>query len=506
MNLKNSRSMNKIIRITAAVCLLLSSLFTSYAQEYEDVESRNLWLSGNNIAGLTTDSLSICQAVLGGKFEAGENRQSYEAPLCWSAGAHSSGIVHLKEFSMTGHFGFEQFTGYDMCGSMFITPGFYPVDQVEYTPGRKTKQVYDLGGGISVPLENNFSLGAMMDVKAINYTKVKDLRYSDFALNLSLKPSILWQCGALRIGASFILDRDTEMIDADQVAAAQTSYHAFINKGLYYGIDQIWSSDAIHLDEAGITGFPLQRNALGFALQAEWKGFYCEGSYRHSAGKIGEKDAMWYKFPGDEASLTLAYKLMGGNGAEHRMVIDADFMRDRLDEAVIEKVSSGGVTTRKILGYNSIYNRSSMSITASWDMLKMGAYEFMAYGNYSREDGVSSLVYPMAAQQSLNSYDFGGKALYWLGSWRLGVNLSLSGGKLFENVSSVAGETVNHMPYRQQEYYEMWRDYNTALHFSSEISIRYKFAKGLYLELVGDSRVRKSHGRYAVSFNFGCTF
>ena len=44
------------------------------------------------------------------------------------SGAVAKSITHLKGYSLTGSFSFDHTSGKDMSGSMFIHPGFYPVD------------------------------------------------------------------------------------------------------------------------------------------------------------------------------------------------------------------------------------------------------------------------------------------------------------------------------------------------------------------------------------------
>ena len=50
-----------------------------------------------------------------------------------------------------------------MSGSMFIHPGFYPVDILEFTPGRKDLQTYSFMGGIATNLNPNWRLGGKID-------------------------------------------------------------------------------------------------------------------------------------------------------------------------------------------------------------------------------------------------------------------------------------------------------------------------------------------------------
>ncbi len=74
-------------------------------------------------------------------------------------GAIAKSITHLKGYSLTGSFSFDHTSGKDMSGSMFIQPGFYPVDILEFTPGRKDLQRYAFMGGIASDIAPNCAIG-----------------------------------------------------------------------------------------------------------------------------------------------------------------------------------------------------------------------------------------------------------------------------------------------------------------------------------------------------------
>ena len=139
--------MNRL-RYISALCLLFCGLAVS-AQTYEKVFRNNFWNASDNVAGIRQDTVSVSVAELSARYESGGFRNPSQAPEAWSAGASTSSLRHLEKVSLAGSFSFEQTEGYGMCGSMFITPGSYPVDIFEFTPGRKTLQTYAFEGGIS---------------------------------------------------------------------------------------------------------------------------------------------------------------------------------------------------------------------------------------------------------------------------------------------------------------------------------------------------------------------
>ena len=125
-------------------CLLLCIVSGISAQTYDIVERRNSWNAGANVTGIMMENTNTSYAELYGSNNQGDFRNSYEASKTWSAGATAKSITHLKDYSLIGSFSFDHTSGKDMSGSMFIHPGFYPVDILEFTPGRKDLQTYSL--------------------------------------------------------------------------------------------------------------------------------------------------------------------------------------------------------------------------------------------------------------------------------------------------------------------------------------------------------------------------
>ena len=90
---------------------------------------------------------------------------------------------------------------------MFIHPGFYPVDILEFTPGRKDLQTYAFMGGIAKDIAPCWRIGGKIDFTSANYSKRKDLRHTNYRLDLKVAPSIMYHSDDYAIGFSYILAR-----------------------------------------------------------------------------------------------------------------------------------------------------------------------------------------------------------------------------------------------------------------------------------------------------------
>ena len=80
---------------------------------------------------------------------------------------------------------------------------------------------------------------------------------------------------------TYILWKTSESVEAEQVGIAESSYNAFLDKGLMYGIYSIWTGSGLHIEEDGVKGFPVKDLSHGAALQAQYKGLFAEVEYMH---------------------------------------------------------------------------------------------------------------------------------------------------------------------------------------------------------------------------------
>ena len=130
-----AEAMNRrVMMILTMLCICM----LGSARTYERVRRSSFWNDGSNAAGIRQDTASVACAAIYGGYEAGGLHDYGAAPRSWNAGARTMAFKHLERLSLAGSFAFGQKQGYEMFGSMFIEPGFYPVDVLEFTPGRKT--------------------------------------------------------------------------------------------------------------------------------------------------------------------------------------------------------------------------------------------------------------------------------------------------------------------------------------------------------------------------------
>lgn len=470
-------------RCILALCLLLCGLTVS-AQRYERVLRGNFWNESENITGVRQDTVSRSYAEAYGAYEGGDFRDTWQAAEGWKAGAMTASIQHMEKMSLAGSFSFEQTEGYDMCGSMFIEPGFYPVDVLEFTPGRKTKQTYAFDGGISYDLSSRWRIGAKMDFESANLAKRKDLRHSNWRLDMTVAPGFMYHEGDFAAGANFLLRKTSETVEAEQVGTAESSYYAFLDKGMMYGVYSVWSGSGLHLHEAGVMALPVKDFSNGAALQMQYKGLFAEIEYLHSKGRIGEKEYIWFRFPGNEVGATLGYRHIGAR-SEHYARLGLGWKGLGLDERILEKVSENGITTVIDHGSNRILSRESWSLSPEYEFITSDL-EFRAGASLDWTGSMSSQMYPYLYYQSLMTWKAGAEAILHLGKFDLGASAAFGGGSVHEDESMASGTSgVQTSPFRLQDWYDRQMEYRTASRLESGLSLRYNFRKGIYLKAEG---------------------
>lgn len=474
--------MNRV-RLISVLCLLLCGMTLS-AQTYETVLRDNFWNDSKNITGVRQSKLSGSYAELFAGYDGGGFRDTWQAAQSWNAGAVTASIQHLGKISLKGSFSFTQTEGYDMCGSMFIKPGYYPVDVLEFTPGRKTLQTYTFDGGLAYDVDARWRIGAMMDFESANIAKRKDLRHSNWRLDMTVAPGFMYHKGGFAVGANYLFRKTSETIEAEQIGISESSYYALLDKGLMYGVYSIWTGSGLHLDEAGVKGFPVKEFSNGAALQMQYKGLFAEVEYLRTSGSIGEKEYIWFRFPGNEVNVRTGYKHFAWDSV-HYARLNFNWRGRELHESVLEKVPVGGVTTVIDHGSNMISQESSWTLRPEYEYVSQKV-EVLASAQVGSQHKVASQMYPYVAAQSLLMYGADVKATVHWGMFRLSPKAGYSAGSVKdENWLTEDDSGVQTSPHRLQEWYDRHIEYVTAHRLNAGLSLRCTFEEGIYIEASG---------------------
>jgi hypothetical protein len=449
-----------------------------------------LGLGAQDIGLLRTTShgegASGSASVYGG-FEEGGYKPAFQASSLWKAGAKAQGVMHKYSTSYQGAFSFEQVNGKEMFTSMFLEPGYFPVDVVEFTPGDKTRQTYRMSGGFAYEMDNEFFVfGGKADYSASNYAKRKDIRHTTYGMSLRVEPTVtvkMYENAGMSV--AYVFRKRTESIDAEQVGSAtDQSYYAFLDKGMRYGTYQVWDGDGLHLDEAGVGVFPVREYANGFAYVVDLPELSggMEVLWKH--GTVGEKGYDWFRYPGHEFKVYLERKWDRKN-----LRLEMQVQDDQLEEAVLDKVSSGGVTTPEIYGYNAVSNRSSLSADLTYRIRFPESHlkSLQAVLHYGLWTERSYLMYPYTDETERHNGSLTVVAGFAFGRWGLGLRANGGVGAWSEQGLQGGTDEVLSTPYRLQYDWDRKMEYFSTTKLGAGLTLTYnlKALPGAYLQAEG---------------------
>lgn len=474
--------MNSLQKIFA-ICALLSCMPVALpAQNYDAVARRNFWNGGVNAAGLRQDSVTVSVAGISGDYVHGGFRNSHEAAGQWSVGAEAKTITHFDKMSMIGAFSFGHSSGREMSGSMFTRPGFYPVDVLEFTPGRKDLQKYAFMGGVAVDVAPAWRLGGRMDFAAMNYAKRKDLRHSNFRLDMEVSPSVMFHKGRFAVGLSYIYGKNSESVKAEEIGSAAATYYAFLDKGLMYGSYESWQGSGVHLSEPGIDGFPVKEITHGASVQMQHGGFYADATWRYASGEAGERQTVWFRFPSHSVSSNLGLRL-GKGPANHFLRIGFEWRRQENYENILGKETHGGVTVTHIYGSNLIFVRESFTLNPEYESTSPRGEFRIGFDGTALSRQTTQMFPYVASQKMLYGRVYASGELH-MGRVDLLLAAAFSKGRFSEKDNTVETDVESgEPPHRMTQYYDVENEYLTAARIETGLGLRYNFWRGLYIEI-----------------------
>ncbi len=471
--------MNKLRDILLTALLFAAS--DAAAQPFERLAGRNLWNDGRNVAGIRTDSAALSEAELYVRNLHGTFRDTWEAPQQWSAGAAARTITRWKRISTIGSFSFDRTSGRDMCGSMLLKPGFYPIDALEFTPGRKDRQTYAFTGGIAAELTTRWSIGAKTEFESANCAKRKDLRHTNYRLEMTVAPSVLFRTEKGAVGAAYIFHKNSERVTAEEIGSSAAARYAFLDKGLGYGAYEVWTGSGVHLDEAGVDGLPLREIRHGAALQASLGGFYLDAEYLCGSGTAGEKQSQWFRFPSHNVAVHAGWR-SGSEESLHLVRLKIEWSRQRNFESILGHENDSGVTATVVYGRTLVFTRERLAVNPeySWTGLRGEVRGGVEIESVQR---LGSLMYPY-----LTSHSMLRGRLYLRGAFRtarteIRPQLALSAGRQSEASRTVPSDAApGSPPYRLESWQRLQNAWFTAARLDAGLSVRYTFPRGVYLE------------------------
>lgn len=491
------------------LCFVMWCGAAAAQERFDYLMRRNPWNGGDNAAGIRLDSVSRSYAELYFTKENGGFADRSASDNSWNVGACTQSVRHFEKVTFFGGFSYDYFDGKNMSGSMFTRPGFYPVDIVEFTPGRKVRETYAFTAGLGAKLGTRWTGGLRVDFEAVNYAKRKDLRHENTMLNLEFAPGVLYHSGRFAIGAAYLFGKNSDKIKAELIGKTGVIYEAFFDKGLNFGALEQWDADVIRLKNgAGVDGFPLRETFHGASMQVQYGVLYADAAYRHSTGCSGEKNMYWHDFAGSEVKARAVLTLSGV--WSHFVRLRFEWSEQDNREYLIGKENINGVVTNVTYGSTPAFGRKGLEfggeyeVAGKWLDLRAGA-------SYVQLDRESRLMYPYVKGQKLHYTEIFAKAIWTFGRFDLTTGLSGRQGGFSERETALASMDTGDYPKQLTEFYDWSNEYLTATRLGAELALRCNI-KQFYVDLSGSYE----HGfnlayvaganRGAVTIGFGYNF
>lgn len=477
--------MKRIMLIGLLMCVTAAG-----AQErFDRVVRRNAWNEGLNAAGIRQDTLSRSYAEAYFTKENGGLADYSASDDSWNAGAATASIRHFGKVSFAGRFAYDYFDGRNMSGSMFTRPGYYPIDIVEFTPGRKIRERYALSGAVAAELGRRWTGGVKIAFEAQNTAKRKDLRHRNTMLDFEAAPGVMYRAEGFAAGAAYLIGTNSDRTKAEQLGDQGRKYEVFFDKGLAYGLTGLWDSSGLHLDEAGVTeqGTPVRETVQGAGVQVEYGPVYADAAYRYRDGKAGEKDVTWYGF--DASQLTARAVLSLPGRRSHFVRLGLDYLTQHSREYLYDKQTVGGVTTTYTYGTTPVFGRKRLDLSAEYE-LQTARAELRAGAAYTRLDRESTLMYPYVRGQELHYTRLFASLIRAFGQWELSLAADLRTGG-FRDTEKRLESTAEPGEYPAQltAYHAYESEYLTATRVGAGVGLRRNIGS-FYV----DASARYEHG------------
>ncbi len=263
---------------------------------YEFILADSPWLTSVNPIGIMTfqrGDFSYALASYG--YESGGVRNYSDAESSRDFFAESRSIYRISDkVVLSGGISYENFTGENMSGSVWINPYSRPFDIVEFTSeneGQKNLEMYNIDGAVAVQLFEGFTLAGQMVFKSANYAKMKDLRYKSSYSDMDVTVGVgysLWD--RFDIGASYTFSQEVEGIKFSMGGTTDKVYNNLVSFGAFWGTSSTYSTISHNYVKSSTQPYIDLSHSLSLQLSAgilDNLFLYLEGSYGFSSGSYG---------------------------------------------------------------------------------------------------------------------------------------------------------------------------------------------------------------------------
>lgn len=404
------------------------------------------------------------EVALVGGVEEGRFRPVSDPHFQWSAGAEAQFVRHGVRSSWFGTISLEQMMGKYNRSSLFLEPGYFPMDLLDSSAGTGSRQTGRIEFGWLGDVGDLWEVGFRTSAKLANDLKKTAFRHSSLGTDLELQPFV-----------TFVSDDDTRVVTSYQVrlrtekgkpSAPDSDWSAlapvFFDKGMAYGAY-----------DPTLCAFPVLEFSHGFDGEYRSPGMSLGFDIIWKRGRAGEKDYSRFRFPGSTIGGYFEI-LREGFEVDRTYRIAYRRMRDQFREAA----SSGFEAVSDRAGRN-------LKITAGLQphegILKRLALDLD--GNHWTERAVASPVWDRTQRM-----DGSATLLATLSKGAVDLDASLMGGMGgWLDRGRTAEDAVGDVPVRFGEHWLRKTEYFLAprMGMGGTVTWRIPAVKGLFLQFHG---------------------
>lgn len=470
--------------------------------DFEFIRSGNPWLTSDNASGLGTmraDRTSVAEAyffkgngALTGLDGSDDN---------FSAGARTESYMKISDrIAFYGKMGYSYELGKNMGGQMFMDPSYNPVNFLEYTDttvGNKSKELYDVVGGIAYSFNGKWAIGGRFDYQAGTSAKRKDPRTQSDWMDLGVSAGGRFApSDVFSVGLNFKYRKTMEKLQGRIYGTTDKQYYTFVDYGGFYGIRETFGET--HLDTDPI---PMLNSFYGGSIQLDFgrrTKFFNEFTFLLRSGYYGKRSygsVVYFENDGYLGSYR-GELLIPARDNLHKISLNADFESMKNNENIYRKTTNPGESSVvEYFGQNEVLDRTDIGGSLSYtgymdvdDFRPSWEYGLELCGHYRSS---TATIYPYYRQQTVMNFTasvFGKKNIV---SGRNIFTAGLSGGYFMgfgtPKSDGVLATSSSEAPKSADDYLNRDFEYKTAARAEGILNFRYTrlFDKGfaVYIDL-----------------------
>lgn len=470
---------------------------------FDDLSRKQTWTDSYNAAGLgfiDFNNSSFIEAYMG-KGD-GALVKYNESDDNFNFGLRTASYKKINKTTFFGKIDYNNFRGQNMTWSGLIYPERYLLAVADSRPAEKRKESYKLSGGFSTPIATNLIFGAQINYETADLAKMKDLRHLTKLLDFEVTGGLIYKAGMFNIGANYYYRKFHEKVTFSKVADDDILYTGYLFKGLWFGMFENWTNDALNLSR------PFTDVIKGGSVQVEFLKekfkFHNEFTYKSQEGLTGPGADK--AFSQSEAE-TYEYKGIASfeqDHIRHYLKVNANYSDATNYDKVTNQERIGGIYVTFYYGLNKAFSRRNFNLNGEYE-IALGRYKcnpnwnLKAGYSYTAQTSISSIVNPLYYTQDVRVASAYGKVnknfildkgmidLSLLGAYSSGSGIkqreSISENAVGINLEDVVATQVTALLNREYEFL-------TAGKFQGEAGFRYSrfvstqnTAGSIYLDL-----------------------